>query len=336
MSGPAEILQALLDAGTLPASDGPWEIAPLADGVAFTTSVYRISSDRHNLIAKVPAGGDRQAAFAALEIYQREVDFYRLFSTSIPLPVPTYYGSLSTPGGPILLIDEIVGREPVDQIKGVSLLDAEKIVRDLATFHAWSADPGVIDAAAAVLPAWSMNSDPAARFDRLINEWEFLQQFIPQAAHSGLAAVLELGPTRFAELAASASLGNVVIHGDCRADNLMTDGSTFTFLDFQFVAIGPPLFDLAYFVSQSVAPSPTADDHQALLSYYLETAVTHGAEPIPWDSAWLAYRGALLVAATVPIVSMQSWQGSSDRGRNLLLTIAQRAGDAVSGVLTRG
>ncbi|WP_319447741.1 MULTISPECIES: phosphotransferase [unclassified Mycobacterium] len=100
-------------------------------------------------------------------------------------------------------------------------------------------------------------------------------------------------------------------HGDAHVGNTYTaaDGRP-TFLDWQAVCLGPPLDDVAYFVTGALEPADRRASERELLGHYLRALAAHGgAAPGP-NEAWRAYRcysvHGLLWAVTPPMMQSRA------------------------------
>ena len=111
---------------------------------------------------------------------------------------------------------------------------------------------------------------------------------------------------------------DTLLHGDFRLDNLFFDERAEPLVvDWQSVARGPGVLDLAYFVSGSLPPETSDDDELALVRAYHEALVAEGVTGYALDACLRDYRSAvvLLLARIVTI----DWVDLGDERGALLI-----------------
>ena len=123
-----------------------------------------------------------------------------------------------------------------------------------------------------------------------------------------------------------ASLPSTVVHSDLRADNLLfsPDGNTVTIVDWQGAGVGPPGFDLAYFLSQSLTVEDRRLAEVDLLALYQDALADHGvvlsgAEVRAGYGQSMHY--GLAVASALPVIS----DPTETRVRDLAEAVARRS-----------
>lgn len=123
---------------------------------------------------------------------------------------------------------------------------------------------------------------------------------------------------------------STLIHSDLRADNLLfaPNGTSVTIVDWQGAGIGPPAWDLAYFLSQSLHVDTRRANERQLLDHYVADA--QRIRPQLETSGLLAGYGecmlfGLIVATSLPIIS----DPGQPRVRAPAETMARRAIEAL-------
>ena len=99
-------------------------------------------------------------------------------------------------------------------------------------------------------------------------------------------------------------------HGDAHVGNTYIDAAGRpAFLDWQAVALGPPLDDVAYFVTGALRTEDRRAHERDLVRHYLEALAAAGGPALASDAAWRDYRRysmhGFLWATTPPV--MQPW-----------------------------
>ena len=231
--------------------------------------------------------------------YEREVRFYRSIARRGTIPVPTcYHAAVDTRSGRhILLLEDLALARCGSRADGCSAADAETAIRHIAHFHAhWWESPELDDFDP---PADSAGSPD----DRILAEAhaEWWPVFLEKAGHQLPGEVVEigglLGRRRGSILRRLfGQRPRTLIHSDYHADNLLfgqAPGSLFV-VDWQFVKLGRGMWDVAYFLSQSLAPEDRRAVETALLEEYIGVMDGLGVRGYSRDEAHYDYKLSLL------------------------------------------
>jgi hypothetical protein len=134
-----------------------------------------------------------------------------------------------------------------------------------------------------------------------------------------------------------------VTHADFRLDNLFfgfeRDGSLrrdadgrpiWCATDFQQVAMTNPMFELAYFISQSVSPAFRRKFERTLLETYYKSLIGAGVlqEAFPWEVMLFHYQVAQAMAFYYAVFVGHASVGNGERGRQLTEAVLARWVDA--------
>jgi Ser/Thr protein kinase RdoA (MazF antagonist) len=122
-----------------------------------------------------------------------------------------------------------------------------------------------------------------------------------------------------------------MIHGDYRADNLFfeADGSVAA-VDFQLIGTGRGAYDLAYFVTQSIAPSDASTHERALFDRWIAALAAGGVPDVDLATAWDDYRAAALFCLVYPVVAWRGMDAGDPRQMGLATTMLERFDRAVA------
>lgn len=286
------------------------------------------------IVAKFAALRDGSLAAAVRgRAHERELRCFDELLATTPATTPTNYGTWYDPATAhfLLLQGAVAVDEQVDQIAGLSPDDARLVLREMARLHArWWNDSqiGGLD--------WLPRLDGDGRIQNMTtlaaHGWEPLcglmgNKFSP--AEQALGA--ELPDQIEAALRSLASMPSTLIHGDLRADNLLfsPDHRTVTLIDWQGCGTGPPAFDLAYFMSQSLTVESRRQHEDELLEFYRsdlsEAGITVSAEQIRAGYAESMVYG-LGIACALPLIG----DPTEPRVQSLASTIARRSLDAIN------
>jgi aminoglycoside phosphotransferase (APT) family kinase protein len=118
-----------------------------------------------------------------------------------------------------------------------------------------------------------------------------------------------------------------IVHGDYRLDNLLfggRDGAVpVAVVDWQTVATGPAMSDVAYFIGAGLLPGDRRAHEEALVRDHLDRLRAAGVEGYGWDAGWEDYRrgtwsGLIMAVAASMLVER------TERGDEMFLTMARR------------
>lgn len=288
-------------------------ISDLAGSTAFTSRLFAVEVDSNALpdtvIVKLEATDPAtQFSAAALQLYAREVNFFRHAAESSPLRTPTCFGSdLSDDGMTFHLVLEHLVGDHMDQTGGISGDEAATVISEVARHHRFWAGRDIPhgvslpinnDVYQAVLPDVMAAGLAVAR-----------EQLDVSDAVVGLAGAVRdhFAGVTGALMGATPSL----CHGDLRAENIVVLDNQFAFVDFQVGTFCDPVFDVAYFVTQSVDVDTVADIERDLVRSWSDEAFS-GDAPADED-LWNRYRLATAFCVAYPLFAAA--QGLDDNVR---------------------
>lgn len=316
-----------------------------------------------SFVAKMPSlVPENRALGVVFTAYEREIRFYRELASLTDVAMPgCYFGGLDpastvdrTAEGLIkrlpprltarilgqvmreagkskrrfvLLLEDLEGLRLGDQMRGLSVAEAEAALRTLARFHAAYWEQPALD------QPWLATADMGAeiahemfRRARPALEARFGARLSPQSR-----ATLEWadahGPALLRRLAASPRTLN---HGDYRADNIFFDSApgeagNVTLIDFQALTVGCPMIDVAYFIRPNMNSADVNAAESHLVEVYHRALVEAGVSGYSLDrcredyvlgSLWVIHRGVILIGTL---------ELSDERGMALLDRAVERA-----------
>lgn len=302
----------------------------IAQDTGFSSLLYRLhltgTGVPATLIAKLPAQSDARGAMDLMGGYRRELAFYRDVAGRAPLATPRAYVAATADDGAdfVLLLEDLADWDNADHLAGLSMDRARTCIAQLAGLHAWSGEP----ANTAVVQTFPSIDTPIVR-DLMLPAFAPGWQLYRERTEATVPARFAAFADRFAEHAATAltalSRQDRLIHGDIRADNMFFRDDAMKVVDFQFVARGCGVSDIAYLVTQGLPEATRAGHDEALVREYLDRLVDAGAEPADFDEVWLAYRQAAVFLTLMPVVALLAWDAVPERSRLLCLTLVDRA-----------
>lgn len=305
-------------------------------GIGVSSALYRAHLTGPgcptSVVVKLPAL-DEAAVFTStiLRMYTREAGFFAELAADAPLRVPACHHHAVDPETSefVLVMEDLGSLRAVDQIEGMAIVDAERAVDGLASWHAAWWRQGIPlaerqltvriddDIYKAVLPL--VFDEGWAKLTAELPVPDAVRAVAPRwvAAFPGLIDALGEEPT-------------TMYHGDFRADNLFfaEDGSVAA-VDFQLVGTGRAAYDLAYFVTQSLAPDVAAAHEVALFDRWIAGLVAAGVPEADVAGAWEDYRRAALFCLVYPVVAWRGMDASDPRQVALATTMIDRFERAV-------
>ena len=305
-------------------------------GIGVSSALYRLSLHGPNcpqtIVAKLPAL-DEAAVFTStmLRMYHREVAFFHELAEQVPVRVPVaFHGDVADDMSDfVVLMEDLGSLRLVDQLVGMSLADAETAVDRLAAWHAawWGRGDGLAERGITVSLADPVY--PAVLPMVFAEGWEKVTSELDVQPQ-----ILDIGP-KFGEaiprlLADLASGTNTMIHGDYRADNILFDPhGAVALLDFQLIGSGSGMYDLAYFVTQSLDVDVARQNERALFDRWIDGIRKAGISDVDVDLSWHHYRTAALFCLVYPIVASRGMDLANPRELNLIECMNSRFARAI-------
>jgi hypothetical protein len=293
---------------------------PIAEGEGFMGRLARLTVDYgagaegpRTVIAKIPTDDPGGIALGQmLRVWEREARFYLDLAPRLHVRTPAchYAGGDEESGIFALLLEDLSAFTGGDQLVGATPAQAEAAVSWLARFHA--AETGGGDAAGlAWLPATDTDPMYLSLQPMLEAVWPgFVEQWGGFAPPETLPWVERLIP-HLTESLTERLLPPTVIHSDFRVDHLFFDGDDVIALDWQAVALGQGLYDLAYFVAGSQTVDQRRADEHALVERYRQGLEAGGIAVPGEDEMFDLYRRTMLY--TMGIGALLAGQLDLDR-----------------------
>lgn len=313
----AEWLTRALQASGIEAVVSGFEARPvgtgqIGDSVRFRLSYSRAADDAPaSVVGKFPsADPDSFRTGVALGNYVREVRFYQQLAGTALISTPICHMAEAdeATGEFVLLMEDLAPAEQGDQLRGVTLAQAEQVIDEAARLHAshWE------DEAIEELP-WVSGTRAAPASQATPEAVQMLwggfrqrygERLSPDQIEVGEALSGQFG--RFAELRQGP---RCLTHNDFRPDNMMfatpAGGRAVTVLDWQSVAYGAGAVDVAYFLAGALSPEQRREIEPALLQRYLDGLRALGVSGYDMDALRRDYAtGGFLLFLTAFFAAM--------------------------------
>ncbi|MDT5339902.1 MAG: hypothetical protein QOD90_5407 [Mycobacterium sp.] len=276
----------------------------------------------------------RTALCEDLEFYSSEVRFYQEIGDTNPLPpARAYFAAFDETTHDFVLVLEDLGRLRVaDQTMGCTVSDAETVVDAIARNHAHWWESRRFES----MPWLKMYRSPPFP-ERISRNFEAGWPRFLEVVGSDLSpAMLEFGE-RFPAMVPwfcneLTRPPRTLLHGDLRLDQLFfavdPDDSPVTALDWQITGKGRGAYDLAYFLSQSLATETRRTAEGDLIERYTERLAEHGVD-YPRDELRRDYRLTTAWCFVYPVLAAGRIELANDRQLKLLRAILDWSAAAI-------
>lgn len=289
-----------------------------------------------SVIVKLPsARPETVQAARMLRLYQREYAFYTTLAPDLPLRSPRLlYGDFDDHSHRfVLVLEDLRDLTSVDQIEGASAEQAKTAVRAVARLHGryWNK----VDQ-----PPLSGFHDPINPERRPLVRAVYQASLRPALDRFGhifpqpMRRLAEAYGQRIVEhLDAIAAGPQTFTHGDFRLDNMFfpTAGGNddFAAVDWQVCGIASGLYDVAYFLSSSVAPQVRREIERDVLTEYHGVVRASGVADFTFEDCWRSYRQNMLGCFRTPIIAGGQLDFTDHRSRQLADVFLQRTLTAI-------
>src|SRR6185312_8985803 len=248
-------------------------------GTGQMSECYRVSLDYDSagagpasVVLKVAASDpvSRQTG-VALGLYEREVRFYAEVAPRLDGPIaPSYHASFDADGGTFaLLLGDAGPAEVGDEIEGTSLERAKLAVSELGRLHGPAiGDPSLAGA------AWLNREAPIGQVMLAQLYAGFVERYQDRMAPEHRMVCDRFVASFDAYLAADEQAAGPrgLVHGDYRLDNMLFGlpgaDRPLTVVDWQTVAWGAAMTDLAYFMGCALTVSDRRAHADELMACY--------------------------------------------------------------------
>lgn len=267
-----------------------------------------------------------------LEFYRHEVGFYQEIGLANPLPpARPYFAAFDEQTHDFVLVLEDLGRLRVaDQTTGCTPADAEIVVDAIARHHAhwWES---------ARLASLSWLTDLSTMSAHLARNFAAAWPRFLVGVGADLSTELRRFGERFPSLVPwyLEQIGRpprTFLHGDLRLDQLFfavaADDAPVTALDWQVSASGRGAYDMAYFLSQSLATETRRRCEAELIERYAANLAEHGIR-YPAEELMRDYRLTTAWCFVYPVIGAGQVDIANERQRALLLTMLNGAAQAI-------
>lgn len=284
------------------------------------------------LVVKYPTDDATQRFTAdALVLYVRELVFYRDCAADAPFKTAKCFAqAIATDNTDFTIAMEDIGHmRALNQLDGISLAESKVLLEKLADFHAmWWGSPR--------LPGFEATFQPIDNptYNAVLpmlwtGGWPNVEQHAGHLLPDNVRDIGAIWADKVPWMLQTLTAPTTMIHGDFRADNIMFDGQEPAVIDFQLIGTGSGMYDVGYYISQSIATDVRRGHDRELVDTYLNRLDFHGIE-VDRDEAWRQYLVCICFCVTYGVTTMGGFADQNERGQKLLLEMLLRALNCVA------
>ena len=268
-----------------------------------------------------------KATGASLNLYGREVAFYRELAGTVAINTPRAFFADIDPEtfDFTLLFEDMAPARQGDQLTGCSLQDAQTAMLQAAALHGprWG-DPALL------AMAWLGSRDVVNT--EIVNMippvlTAFRERYV-DILEPEFMAVCDGLPQAYAAYNADRTGPVTVQHGDFRLDNILFDvqggAKPMATLDWQTVGASSGLVDVSSFLRASLRPDVRRAHEVELVRTYHEALKTYGVLDYGWDACWRDYRRFPVHGVFMAVFAAIAVE-RTDRGDAMFMAMARGA-----------
>ena len=308
------------------------EAKPVGNGLVGDSFRFALTYDAAppgapaSVVGKFPAADPAsRASGAGLRLYLREVSFYREIAHTVGIITPkAHYAEIDPVTHDFALIFEDFGpARQGDQLAGCSVEDARTALLEAAALHAprWG-DPA-LERLDWLTGGADTNAQVVAMLPMVIAA--FRDRYDGQLEPECMALVERL-PGAMAAMAGDRSSPLTLMHGDFRLDNVLFDiqggARRMGTLDWQTLALGAGVTDVAYFLSAGLAPELRRAHERDLVAGYHAELTRLGVRDFSLDHCWRDYRRLAVHGVLMGVFSAMAVE-RTERGDALFLAMTR-------------
>lgn len=257
----------------------------------------------------------------SLDLYRREYNFYSKIQQVAKIRTPRlYFGAHEKRGNRFFLVlEDLRSMEAVNQLEGASPQQAIVAVKAIARLHGQFWNRTDAEELQDVYRMTPLNA-AAIHFVYLSNVESSIQNFGQYYTPQLEQIVRTIGRRATEFLIGSGNRGETYTHGDYRLDNLFFDNDQeCAAVDWQVSGTSNGFFDLAYFLTGSLASSTRREVEREAVRNYCKVLSDALETPLSFDEGWELYRQAVLACLFTSVIVTGSLDLSVDRSNELVV-----------------
>jgi Phosphotransferase enzyme family len=294
----------------------PIAVASAAGSLARAELSYaaEVSGPRF-VILKGRGDSDNQRLMeSTMGLSAREQLFYSRIAEAIPVAVPQCYFVDEVGSPEPLVLEDLAYLRAGDQVAGLTMTDATRLIDALAILHAryWDTEPPGDDPDRLI--SWTDPTIAGMLTTLVCSGLDTLRaRYSGRVREQILDAVDAAAPEWHNVLARCAEGPQTFVHNDFRLDNIFftPDGSPIV-IDWQLAGRSRGTQDVAYLLSGSMTEEALRNSWRDLLSRYHTTLVANGVRGYSFGQCLRDYRQSLLYTIAPGIAMLGQMQLAAD------------------------
>lgn len=274
-------LSAALDSQVVSCSSVPIGAGLVGDSARISIEYAHPNGGPATIAAKFPAADPTSKGTAvSMQLYEREVGFYREIAPHIGTRTPiAYFAEHEEESGNFLLLMEDCGpAQQGDQLASCSVSQARAAIKALAALHGPTYENPEYQNLPFLAPNPDVRAFAAAGYPGASEK--FSSTYAGKIPDDVLAYICSLADHSEQYFLGESGPAPCVVHGDFRLDNMLFDiaGGTepVAILDWQTIALGHPLTDLGYFMGAGIGSGLRRENDVEFLELYRGELVAQG------------------------------------------------------------
>lgn len=308
------------------------EIEPLGPHVRGLLSSFcrvKISYDSkqsdlpNSVVIKFPPLIEERRNFGnKMQVYVRELRFYRELAEQCPIRVPKcYYTVMDEENEKFLLMLEDAGNwTPGDQVNGLTYNQTKSAVTEISKLHGyWWDSKELVNLD--WMPEENRNSIHA--FNDNWAEFSSEHRAVLRKHDISAGEVIAKNGQKIHDLTMISP--RTMVHYDFRADNMMfNDKDEILIVDWQTTIRSFGAFDVVRAVCGSHHGVLEKEHHIEFLELWYETILSSGVKNFSIEEAWRDYRLSIILSAYVPVAAHHFLSHEGSRGKTVLQAMINR------------
>lgn len=283
------------------------------------------------VIVKFPIDIPAQRAIAdSLGFYPREIRFYREVAPHTPVRTPVVHAAMMAEDSTdfVVVMEDLSHHETTDQREGASWEQALRAIDAMAALHArWHEHPDLADLADTFPPM--LNPGYLHALPQIFAAgWPHAQVHGADQLTPDLVLFGDRYGDHLEYMLTTANTPATFVHGDWRLDNLFFGDEHVTVIDFQISGLASGVYDLAYFVSQSIDPDVRAGREDELIDRYVAALAANGVER-DRDEVAHQFKVAVAQCFIYGVSSFPSYDDMPPRSQELMKMLLGRSAKAI-------
>jgi ecdysteroid kinase len=309
----------------------------LGEGKGFLSSVLRVSIgyDKEepgapsSVVVKIePEEGEFHDFGEELNVFEREIRFYRDVAQNVPVRLPVIYYTVGEPPAYSMVMEDLSSFTPGDQVIGMHTAQVMDTVEIIARIQAVYWNNNALERLDWMPDSNKVSSDYPQKWESFVKHFGAIVDPKGLAVGEKLTAYLDWKKKEIDRRP------KTIVHSDLREDNLLFgppgSDTPVLILDWQIAVRSIGAFDVARLISGSEIPKERTGHEFEVLRKWHGTLIEQGISGYSWDDAVYDFRLGALAYLCYPVHFHSGVIGAQGRTKKLAEAIITRAFSSVA------